>query len=129
MLSLCLAVEEHFSLTRDRIFVGGFSQGAMLSIDAGLHSTQSPFAGLLSFSGGDQHLTKWEGMLTKVPKPPIFLSHGGKDPSYQRSERLYKVFKKARFDVTFARFRGEHVIPEEILVKAADFMQNKMDEW
>ena len=58
--------------------IGGFSQGAMLTCDAVLH-TDYPFAGLLQLSGNLLAQAVWEPLMGKRNGFPIFQSHGTLD--------------------------------------------------
>lgn len=71
-----VAQAEAFGFSRDRVVLGGFSQGACLALHAGLTLPGEPIAGIVAFSG-------WIGSgLTNAivhPALPILLSQGSAD--------------------------------------------------
>ncbi len=106
-----------------RTILGGFSQGAMLSCDALLHSTQ-PYAGLIQLSGTLVAKPEWGPLLLKRKGLPLFQSHGTQDPilPYVMAERLRDEFLKAGMMVEWLPFRGGHEIPEPVLRKLGSFL-------
>ena len=107
----------------ERTVLGGFSQGAMLSCDALLHSTQS-YAGLIQLSGTLVAKQEWAPLLTKRKGLPLFQSHGTQDPilPYAMAERLRDEFLQAGVSVDWQPFRGGHEIPEPVLRKLGSFL-------
>ncbi len=103
--------------------LGGFSQGAMLSCDALLHSTQS-YAGLIQLSGTLVAKQEWAPLLMKRKGLPLFQSHGTQDPilPYAMAERLRDEFLQAGVTVEWNPFRGGHEIPEPVLRKLGSFL-------
>ena len=67
---------KRFNLTHDKLFLVGFSQGAMMSIYQGLIMPQKP-AGIISFSGR-VILPEMVGAKT-ISKPEVCLIHGKQD--------------------------------------------------
>lgn len=106
-----------------RTVLGGFSQGAMLSCDALLQSTQS-YAGLIQLSGTLVARQEWAPLLTKRKGLPLFQSHGTQDPilPYAMAERLRDEFLQAGAAVEWNPFRGGHEIPEPVLRKLGSFL-------
>ncbi len=103
--------------------LGGFSQGAMLSCDALLHSTQ-PYAGLIQLSGTLVAKQVWGPLLAKRKGLPLFQSHGTQDPilAYVMAERLRDEFLQAGVKVEWHPFRGGHEIPEPVLRQLGIFL-------
>ncbi len=103
--------------------LGGFSQGAMLSCDAVLHSTQ-PYAGLIQLSGTLVAKQEWGPLLAKRKGLPLFQSHGTQDPilDYVMAERLRDEFLQAGMKVVWHPFRGGHEIPEPVLRQLGTFI-------
>ncbi|HVY12704.1 MAG TPA: prolyl oligopeptidase family serine peptidase [Alphaproteobacteria bacterium] len=97
-------VLKEFSLPASRLALCGFSQGAMLSLHAGLQRKE-PLAGIIGYSGalfgfgpeGDQIITK----------PPVLLAHGTADEVVpcQASQMAEQALKQAGVPVEF------HAIP------------------
>jgi phospholipase/carboxylesterase len=102
-----------------KVIISGFSQGAMMSLDAGLRTAQ-PLAGILAMSGGlyEEDLPA----LTARPKTPILIAHGSADDvvpvNYARRAR--RVLEDAGFDVEYHEYpMGHQVAQEEIAVAKA----------
>ena len=69
-------VKEKFSLPNSKICLSGFSQGFMMSINAGLTSDEK-YSGILGFSG--KIISKKELSKRIINKPEILLIHGEND--------------------------------------------------
>ena len=106
-----------------RTLLGGFSQGAMLSCDALLHSTL-PYAGLIQLSSTLVARQEWAPLLTKRKGLPLYQSHGTQDPilPFTMAERLRDEFQQAGLVVDWQPFRGGHEIPEPVLRKLGSFL-------
>ena len=116
-------IHRKFGADPARTVLGGFSQGAMLSCDALLHSTE-PFAGLIQLSGTLVAKPEWGPLLVKRKGLPLFQSHGTQDPilPYAMAERLRDEFLLAGMQVDWQPFRGGHEIPEPVLRRMGSFM-------
>ena len=116
-------IHRKFGADPARTILGGFSQGAMLSCDALLRSTQ-PYAGLIQLSGTLVAKPEWGPLLAKRKGLPLFQSHGTQDPilPYVMAERLRDEFLLAGLSVDWQPFRGGHEIPEPVLRKLGSFM-------
>jgi phospholipase/carboxylesterase len=95
---------------------GGFSQGAMLSLDATLRSDRKIDA-LLQLSGTWMAEDEWEPLLSKRRGLPVLLSHGKKDTllPYAMAEKLRDKMNEAEMAVTWIPFLGGHEIPPVVL--------------
>ena len=78
MLAFLKEVERTFSADPRKTVLGGFSQGAMLSCDAMLRTTQ-PYAGLVQLSGTLLAAQEWVPLLQARKGLPVFQSHGIQD--------------------------------------------------
>jgi predicted esterase len=94
---------EASGIPANRIIVAGFSQGAVLSLAAGL-SYERELAGICTFSG-------WlpAGVLSTAHhrKTPIFMGHGDKDTliPFSTGRESARLLRDASFDrLTFARY-------------------------
>jgi phospholipase/carboxylesterase len=67
------------SLPHERIVIGGFSQGAVMSFAAGLGRGRPRPAALIAFSGFIPEVDGWE-LDVDQPFPPIAIGHGTYDP-------------------------------------------------
>ncbi len=96
--------------------LGGFSQGAMLSLDVAL-AADPPVDRVIAMSGlllADS-LAGLEA--ERASRPAIFVSHGRADPvlPFSEGERAKNLLAKRGFDVTFRPFDGGHQIPAPIV--------------
>ena len=89
MLAFLKEVERTFGADPRTTVLGGFSQGAMLTCDAMLH-TDRPYAGLVQLSGTLLAAQEWVPLLQARKGLPVFQSHGMQDEilPYLGAERL-----------------------------------------
>jgi len=107
------------------IVLGGFSQGAMLTVDTALRGTVGPIVGLLVFSGALICEMLWrKSMLTKPLSIPIVQSHGQMDQILPISTGrwLHSLLLDAGCDGQLAEFNGPHTIPSEALERTAKLL-------
>jgi len=64
----------------DRVVLGGFSQGAVMSYAAGLGAGRPSPAGILAMSGFVPVVDGWEPDLASRRGLPVSISHGSRDP-------------------------------------------------
>jgi phospholipase/carboxylesterase len=99
-----------------KLIVSGFSQGAMMALDAGLRATRD-VAGIIAMSGG-----LYEEALPDLrarSSVPVLISHGSQDDvvpvNYARRARV--VLEEAGFDVEYHEYpMGHQVVMEEVAV-------------
>ncbi len=116
-------LQRQFPVDYKKTVIGGFSQGAMLTCDAVLH-TDYPFAGLVQLSGNLLAKNVWSPLMPKRRGLPVFQSHGTQDDtlSYVGAERLRDGLQRAGLDVEWHSFRGGHAIPDAILQRLGSFL-------
>ena len=127
VLTFLQELPRQFSVDYKNTVIGGFSQGAMLTCDAVLH-TDYPFAGLVQLSGNLLAKDVW-----RPPKPnlrglPVCQSHGVQDdirPTI-RAERLRDVLHQAGLAGEWNSFRGGHEIPGEVLRRLGHFVTKRL---
>ncbi|MDE3049307.1 MAG: esterase, partial [Nitrospirota bacterium] len=109
MLAFLKEVEQKFGADPRRTVLGGFSQGAMLSCDAVLH-TDRPYAGLVQLSGNLLAQPVWSPLMPKRKGLPVFQSHGMQDEilPYAGAERLRDELSKSGLAVEWIAFHGRH---------------------
>ena len=105
------------------IFLGGFSQGAILACDVTLHSLESP-QGLIVLSGTLINSKVWCEAASKHAGLRFFQSHGTLDPllSIQGAQSLEDLLKTAGCKGNLLKFSGGHEIPESVMVALSDFI-------
>jgi phospholipase/carboxylesterase len=102
-----------------RLVVEGFSDGASYALGLGLPNGDL-FRRVMAFSPGmiPASETPDQG------KPPIFISHGTRDPvlPIERTSRiLSRGLKTDGYDVTMIEFDGVHQIPPAVLQQAMEW--------
>ena len=104
----------------DRVVLGGFSQGAMLTTDLALRVEESS-AGLMILSGTLLNESEWSANVSRRMGLPIFQSHGRSDPilPYAQALALQKLLQDAKLPVSFHAFEGGHEIPPQVLRRSA----------
>lgn len=116
-----------FPIDYKKTVIGGFSQGAMLTCDAMLH-TDSPFAGLVQLSGTLLAREVWSPLIGKRKTLPVFQSHGMQDDILPHigAERLRDELSHAGLAVEWHSFRGGHEIPEPVLRRLSAFITKRL---
>ena len=108
---------EALGVPREKLVVGGFSQGAMLATDLALGSS-APFAGLTVLSGALVSREAWRSAAEALgPKLHVFQSHGRADPilPFGGAELLRDLLAGAGAQVQFVPHGGGHEIPPPAL--------------
>jgi phospholipase/carboxylesterase len=112
VLGLLEALERDHAVTRNKLVLGGFSQGAMLATDVTLRAETAP-AALAILSGSLIAKPEWLPLMKKRAGLPVLQSHGRTDPvlSYAVAEALRDELVAAGVAVEFVSFNGGHGIP------------------
>lgn len=120
----CLA---EYGLAHDRLILGGFSQGAMISTQTAL-SLKSPPAGLALFSGMLINAAEWDQKLDRPDKFPVCQSHGVSDPilPISTARMLQQRFDAKGWQVDYTEFRGSHEIPAVALKRCGEFLERQL---
>ncbi len=127
MLTFLKELPRQFPINYARTVIGGFSQGAMLTCDAMLH-TDYPFAGLVQLSGNLLAQAVWAPLMSKRKALPVFQSHGGQDDilPHVGAERLRDALNQAGLLIEWHGFRGGHEIPEVVLQRLGPFIMKRI---
>ncbi len=125
VLAMLDDLDRHEGLPADRVFLGGFSQGAMLACDTVLRSSRQ-FAGLLILSGSIIARPEWEARWPARQGLPVFQSHGTDDPllPYDTAIQLKDSLLTHGLPVTWHDFRGGHEIPLSVLDRLGRFVSD-----
>ena len=105
------------------VVLGGFSQGAMLTVDVALHAP-GKLAGLALMSGTLLAESVWQPRAAALAGVTIFQSHGTKDGllAYRGAERLRDFLLAAGAEVGFMPFPGGHELPPPVLEGLAELL-------
>lgn len=116
-------LQARFAIANDQLVLGGFSQGAMLSIDTALHR-DAPLAGLVLMSGTLTAESVWAPRFPQLAGVPVLQSHGRHDMllPYAIAEALRDRLVAAGAKVEFHSFLGGHEIPPPILSAVTRFL-------
>lgn len=107
---------EALELPWEKLILGGFSQGAVLSLELALDAPQAP-RGLFMLSGT---LVDEASLRRRVPARAglaYFQSHGTQDPllGFEQAKILNEILDGAGLKGTFLSFEGGHSVPPEAL--------------
>jgi len=110
-------LQTEFGIPASKTILGGFSQGAMLSVDTALRGLALPPAGLWLYSGTLICDPIWEPLAQRLNNTQIVQSHGTLDPILPMlsGQWLRDMLVKAGNRVDFVSFVGPHTIPPEAI--------------
>jgi phospholipase/carboxylesterase len=120
------ALIDSLGVAWERVFVGGFSQGAIVATEIALEA-ERPVAGLLLFSGSLMARERWVSLLRSRSgdaRFPYFQAHGTSDPilPFPNARELNMAFTQAGYEGEFHPFPGGHEIAPHVLSEAASFL-------
>jgi len=118
-----LVLEREHGLERDRLILGGFSQGGMLACDFALRSPL-PLLGLVLLSTMPIDLLEWTPLMQARRGLPVFQSHSPEDQvlPFALAQRLATLLSEAGLDHQFVEFRGGHGIPLVVMTRLRAFL-------
>lgn len=124
VVALLDALERDHGAIPDRTVLGGFSQGAMLSLDVALRSKRA-LAGLVLLSGTLVCADEWQPLMPMRAGLRVLQSHGTADPLllFPIAEALRALLESAGLDVEWVPFRGGHGIGVEVLDALGRFLK------
>ncbi|MEC8557588.1 MAG: lysophospholipase [Planctomycetota bacterium] len=115
---------EENRLKESNLLLGGFSQGAMLSMDVATRGLENPPAAMTLFSGCLICERQWKPGVARLSSTKIFQSHGRLDPilPLQTGKWLTDLLSENGCEVDFKEFNGVHTIPMESIEKSAHLL-------
>jgi phospholipase/carboxylesterase len=117
------ALERDHGVARDRLVIGGFSQGGMVTTEVALHAAR-PFAGLVVMSGTLLCEDRWQKAgVASAPKLHALMSHGRADPllPFGEAVALKEMLEAAGASVAWVPHNGQHEIPMIVLQRLGTF--------
>ena len=117
------ALESRLGVRPGQTVLGGFSQGAMLSLDVALR-TDVALLGVILWSGTLIAEPQWRPQLQSRRGLPVLQSHGRQDPMlpYSIAVTLRSHLTAAGLQVDWHEFTGGHEIPLPVLQATSDFL-------
>jgi phospholipase/carboxylesterase len=118
------ALEGEMGIPPERIFLGGFSQGAVMAYALTLARDRPRYAGLLAFSGFVPTVEGLELDLTKVSGLPVAIGHGAYDPviSVDFSRAARSMFEDAGAELVYREYPLPHTIDPDFLTELAEWL-------
>lgn len=101
--------------------LGGFSQGAMLTMDVALRGNVPPPNCLIQFSGTTICRPQWTAAMPRLRECEVFQSHGTVDPilPFDSALVLRDMIQKADVALEFHSFVGPHTIDGDSVQRTA----------
>lgn len=111
-------------LSASRLVLGGFSQGAMLSVDLAMEFPDLELVGLVAMSGALIAEARWSKKVAARAGLRMFQSHGRRDPilPFATGEALRDLAVGAGLAHTWVAFNGQHEIPTSVLDGLGEFL-------
>lgn len=129
-LAAFITREQERGISKERIFIGGFSQGGMQALFCGLLSSLS-LGGIMGLSTVLPPTTVLTQRLeNESPTPPIFLAHGYYDEviPFSLGEKSKKFLIEAKCDVTWKAYNIGHKVNSEELNDLKEWLQHKLQD-
>jgi phospholipase/carboxylesterase len=115
------------SLPHERLVLGGFSQGCVMSLALGLGTGRPRPVAIAGFSGFIPVVEGWQPDLER-PMPPVALGHGTYDPvidvSFGRTAR--DTLLAAGGEVLYQEYPLPHTLDQQFLVEVREWLQAKL---
>ncbi len=123
LMSVIDGIQQSTGLGMDKIVLGGFSQGAMLTTDVALRLEEAP-AGLCVLSGTILSEDEWRPRAEKRAGLKVIQSHGRVDPilPYQGAVMLRDMFQDCGIESEYFAFDGPHTIPMNMISELGRFI-------
>jgi len=122
MNKMKLVVEE-LKDKHSKVYLGGFSQGSMISAHLAFSSPEL-VSKLFLLSSTFVAKERWENLVTGKESFPIFQSHGVMDPvlPIKQARKLNTFLNEKGVAPSYYEFNGGHEIPQNILDKLTEFL-------
>jgi predicted esterase len=105
------------------IIIGGFSQGAALSLELLFSSINSRISGIIVLGSKSIDVSDLKLKLNKIQPAKMFWMHGKTDQIilFEEGEKVVNIFENTNWDVTRINHEKGHMIPKEF--------HNEIFEW
>ncbi|MGG0655815.1 alpha/beta hydrolase [Rummeliibacillus pycnus] len=117
-----------YPIDAEKVFLMGFSQGAILSKSLAVAMGKEKLAGIVALSGYTPDFVKNEYSKHSVKDMPIFISHGTMDMvlPFQWGEASRDLFTEQGANVTFKQFEDGHGVTPEVQQALITFLKEQM---
>ena len=115
------------SLPYERKVIGGFSQGAVMSLAVGLGDGRPRPAAVVAFSGFVPTVDGWE--LAGPPFPPVAVGHGTHDPviPVEFAHRSVEQLRAAGADVLYRESAMDHTIEPAFVAELVPWIRSAVE--
>jgi phospholipase/carboxylesterase len=115
------------SLPHERVVLGGFSQGCVMSLALGLGSDRPRPAAITAFSGFIPVVDGWT-LDTERPLPPVALGHGTLDPviPVEFGRRARDILLAAGADLLYAEYALPHTLDPAFVGRVRDWLRDRV---
>ncbi len=116
------------NVPQEKLILGGFSQGAMLSTDVIMNMSENCLGAVL-LSGTVLDQKNWQEKAIQRKGQAFFQSHGESDPllSIQMANLLCDILRAGGWQGNLLPFAGAHEIPPMVLDRMKLFLRNQMN--
>jgi phospholipase/carboxylesterase len=120
-------IQQKYLVDLSRIFLFGFSMGAMISLTVSLCNPKR-FKGIVAHSGLLPQIDKLKYRWNDLNEISFFIAHGTYDPivPVEMSRQTHQRLVDAKADVLYREYPIQHMICEESLIDAATWLQTKI---
>ncbi|HSO97926.1 MAG TPA: phospholipase [Solirubrobacteraceae bacterium] len=127
LLALHAELAERLGLTPDRMILGGFSQGTVMSYAAGLGAGAPAPAGILALSGFIPSVPGWAPALDERPDTRVYIAHGTRDAVIDVGfARQARTTLEPALALDYHEFAGGHHIDPRQLPAMADWITDAL---
>ena len=120
-------IQQKYLVDLSRIFLFGFSMGAMISLTVSLCNPKR-FKGVVAHSGLLPQIDKLKYRWNDLNEISFFIAHGMYDPivPVEMSRQTHQRLVDANANVLYREYPIQHTISEESLIDAATWLQTKI---
>ena len=120
-------IAEH-DLDTDRIYIGGFSQGSMISVSS-VFSKPETFAGAVLMSGRASNEMIVEENIAKLKDFPFFVSHGTLDPviPIEHGRATKEILSRMPVELVYKEYVMAHEISRETVIDLTVWLSSQLD--
>lgn len=124
------SIPQALGVPHERIVLGGFSQGTVMSYALALGPGRPSPAGIVALSGFVPTVPGWEPELDQRAGLPVWISHGRRDPviPVEFAHTARETLSAARLDVAYHETEAAHHVDPRSLAGLAKWIEAVTDE-